>query len=124
MGKVRYYGMTLIEIHKNLFLEECSRLTKLVFDCLQKLEKTPTDLDAIERMVNAADVIRGGAKFLEDMDLELNAKMLIELFKGTQDMRDRKKELEMMTSVFRGLVNKTHSRQVLPGPKDAPKFRG
>ena len=116
--------MALIEIHKNLFLEECSRLTKLVFNCLQKLEKTPTDLDAIERMVNAADVIRGGAKFLEDIDLELNAKMLIELFKGTQDMRDRKKELEMMTGVFRGLVNKTHSRQVLPEPKDTPKFRG
>ncbi len=114
MGKVRYYDMALIEAHKSLFYEECSRLTRLVFDCLQKLEKNPTDLDAIERMVNAADVIRGGAKFLEDVDLELNSKMLIELFKGTQDARDRKKELEMMLGVFRGLENKTHSEQVLP----------
>src|SRR5487761_1787208 len=109
MGKVRYYGMALIEIHKNLFLEECSRLTKLVFNCLQKLEENPTDLDTIERMVNTADVIRGGAKFLEDVNLELNSKMLIELFKGTRDMRDRKKELEMMVGVFRELINKTHS---------------
>ncbi|MDE1728198.1 MAG: hypothetical protein KGI02_02835 [Thaumarchaeota archaeon] len=101
--------MTLIEMHKNLFLEECSRLTRLIFNCLQKLEKNPIDLDTIEMMVNAADVIRGGAKFLEDVDLELNAKMLVELFKGTQDMRDRKKEHEMMMGVFRGLVNKTHS---------------
>ncbi|MGI0069560.1 MAG: hypothetical protein ACREAN_04815, partial [Nitrosopumilaceae archaeon] len=85
----------------------------LVFDCLQKLEKNPTDLDTVERMINAADVIRGGAKFLEDVDLELNSKMLIELFKGTQDMRDREKELEMMLGIFRRLVNKTRSEQVL-----------
>ncbi|MGI0007243.1 MAG: hypothetical protein ACREAR_04520 [Nitrosotalea sp.] len=105
--------MALIETHKNLFLEECSRLTKLVFDCLQKLEKNPTDLDTIDRMVNAADVIRGGAKFLEDIDLELNSKMLIELFKGAQDMGDREKELEMMLGIFRRLVGKTYSEQVL-----------
>lgn len=113
MGKVRYYDMALIETHKNLFLEECSRLTKLVYDCLQKLEKNPIDLDTIDRMVNAADVIRGGAKFLEDVDLELNSKMLIELFKGTHDVRDRKKELEMMLGIFERLVAKTHSKQVL-----------
>ncbi|MGI0065858.1 MAG: hypothetical protein ACREAT_03750 [Nitrosotalea sp.] len=105
--------MALIEAYKNLFLEECSRLTRLVFDCLQKLEKNPTDLNTVERMINAADVIRGGAKFLEDVDLELNSKMLIELFKGTQDMRDREKELEMMLGIFRRLVNKTRSEQVL-----------
>ncbi len=105
--------MALIETHKNLFLEECSRLTRLVFDCLQKLEKNPTDLDTIDRMVNAADVIRGGAKFLEDVDLELNSKMLIELFKGVQDMRNREKELEMMLGIFERLVGKTYSEQVL-----------
>lgn len=113
MGKVRYYGMTLIETHKNLFLEECSRLTRLVLDCLQKLEKNPTDLDTIDRMINAADVIRGGAKFLEDVDLELNSKMLIELFKGAQDVKDREKELKMMLGIFGRLVAKTHSEQIL-----------
>ncbi len=113
MGNVRYYGMALIETHKNLFLEECSRLTRLVLDCLQKLEKNPTDLDTIDRMVNAADVIRGGAKFLEDVDLELKSKMLIELFKGVQDMTYRENELKMMLSIFGKLVAKTHSEQVL-----------
>ena len=113
MGNVRYYCMALIETHKNLFFEECSRLTRLVFDCLQKLEKDPSDLTAIERMVNAADVIRSGAKFLQDVDLELNSKMLIELFKGAQDVQDRKKELEMMLGRFRRLVNKTSSRSGL-----------
>jgi chemotaxis protein histidine kinase CheA len=68
----------------------------LVFGCLQKLEKNPSDLDTIERMVNAADIIRGGAKFLQDRDLELNCKTLIELFKGVQDVRDRQIGLEMM----------------------------
>ena len=107
MENVRYYCMAQIESHKTLFLEECSRLTRLVFDCLQKLEKTPSDTDTIDRMVNAAEVIRGGAKLLQDADLDLNSKMLIELFKGAQDVQDRKEELEMMLSRFRGLVNKT-----------------
>ena len=110
MGNVRYYDMALIETHKNLFFEECSRLTRLVFDCLQKLEKNPSDLDTIERMVNTAEVIKNGAKFLQDMDLELNSKMLIELFKGAQDVQDRKKELEMMLSRFKALINKNSSR--------------
>lgn len=104
MGNVRYYSVALIEAHKNLFLEECSQLTVLVFDCLQKLEKNPSDLDTIEKMVNAADVIRGGAKFLQNVDLELNAKMLIQLFKGVRDVRERQMGFEMMLGRFRVLV--------------------
>jgi chemotaxis protein histidine kinase CheA len=113
MGNVRYYVVTLNESHKNLFFEECSRLTMLVFDCLQKLEKNPSDLDVIERMVNAADVIRGGAKFLQDEDLELSSKMLIELFKGVQDVRSRQMGFEMMLSRFRMLASKSHSKSYL-----------
>jgi len=64
-------------------------------------------------MVNAAEVIRGGAKLLQDVDLDMNAKMLIELFKGAQDVQDRKKELEMMLSKFRVLVSRTQSRSGL-----------
>lgn len=113
MGNVRYYSVALIEAHKNLFLEECSRLTLFVFDCLQKLEKNPSDPDTIERMVNAADVIRGGAKFLQDKDLELNCKALIELFKGIQDARERQMGLEMMLSRFKVLVDKNGSNSFL-----------
>ncbi|HEX5358919.1 MAG TPA: hypothetical protein VFW99_03285 [Candidatus Nitrosotalea sp.] len=105
--------MAQIEPYESLFLGECSRLTRLVFDCLQKLEKSPSDLATISRMVNAAEVLRGGAKLLQDMDLDMNSKMLIELFKGAQDVQDRKKELEMMLRRFRILVNRTPSRSGL-----------
>jgi len=105
--------MAQIEPYKNIFLGECSRLTRLVLDCLQKLEKNPFDLDAISKMVLAAEVIRGSAKLLQDVDLDINSKMLIELFKGAQDVQDRKKELEMMLSRFRVLVNRTPSRSGL-----------
>src|SRR5574337_1913887 len=108
MGNVRYHAVALNEVHKNLFLEECSRLTMLIFDCLQKLEKNPSDRDTIERMVSAADVIRGGAKFLQDVELELISKTLIELFKGVCDVIDRQMGFEMMLSRFRMLVNKNH----------------
>ncbi len=105
--------MAQIEPYENIFLEECSRLTRLVLDCLQKLEKSPSDLATISMMVNAAEVLRGGAKLLQDVDLDMNSKMLIELFKGAQDVQDRKKELEMMLSRFRVLVNRTPSRSGL-----------
>lgn len=113
MGNIRYYVVALNEAHKNLFLEECSRLTMLIFNCLQKLEKNPSDRDTIERMVNAADVIRGGAKFLQDVELELISKTLIELFKGVYDVRDRQMGFEMMLNRFRMLVNKNHHRSCL-----------
>ncbi|HVZ62806.1 MAG TPA: hypothetical protein VG896_03960 [Candidatus Nitrosotalea sp.] len=105
--------MALYEVHKNLFLEECSRLTILIFNCLQKLEKNPSDQDTIERMVNAADVIRGGAKFLQDVELELISKTIIELFKGVCDVRDRQMGFEMMQGHFRMLVDKKHHQLVL-----------
>lgn len=113
MGNVWYYIVALNEAHKNLFLEECSRLTMLIFDCLQKLEKNPSDRDTIERMVSAADVIRGGAKFLQNVELELISKTLIELFKGVCDVRDRQMGFEMMLGRFRMLVNKNHHRSCL-----------
>ena len=113
MGNIWCYAVTLNEVHKNLFLEECSRLTMLIFNCLQKLEKNPSDRDTIERMVNAADVIRGGAKFLQDVELELISKTLIELFKGVHDVRDRQMGFEMMLGRFRMLVNKNLHKSCL-----------
>lgn len=98
--------MALAPSHMNLFEEECSRLTILVCDCLATLKKNPSDVDSIERMVNAADVIRGGAKFLQDGELEQGGKMLIELFKGAQDVRERQKEFEVIHGIFQRLANK------------------
>jgi chemotaxis protein histidine kinase CheA len=92
--------MVLAESHRQLFLDECSRLTVLVYKCLKTLEKNPSDSDAIERMVNAADVIRSGAKFLEDKEMEQSAKLLIELFKGVQDVRERQEGFAMVCNLF------------------------
>ncbi len=92
--------MALAESHRQLFLDECSRLTTLVYNCLKILEKNPSDFDAIERMVNAADVIRGGAKFLQDKEMEQNAKLLIELFKGVQDVRERQEGFYVVSNLF------------------------
>jgi hypothetical protein len=51
-------------------------------------------------MVNAADVIRGGAKFLEDKEMEQNAKLLIELFQGVQDVRERQEGFVVVSNLF------------------------
>lgn len=106
--------MALTESYRNLFLEECSRLTILVCDCLKALEKNPSDSDTVEKMVNTADVIRGGAKFLNDKELEQSATILIELFKGVQDVRERQKEFEMIRSLFRRMASKNLITQILP----------
>lgn len=110
--------MALSQTHKSLFEEECSRLTILVCDCLKALERDPSDFDSIERMVNAADVIRGGARFLQDGELEQGGKMLIELFKGVQDVRERQKEFEMVRGVFQRLACQGQADQV--SAKSAP----
>lgn len=98
--------MALEASYRNLFEEECSRLTVLVCDCIDALERNPSDVDSIERMVNAADVIRGGAKFLQNEELEQGGKMMIELFKGVQDVRERQKEFESIHGIFQRLANK------------------
>ena len=64
-------------------------------------------------MVNAADVIQGGAKFLNDKELEQSATMLIELFKGVRDVRERQKEFELIRGLFRRMTNKNLITQVL-----------
>lgn len=112
MENVRDYSV-VTESHRNLFLEECSRLTLLVCDCIQTLEKNPSDSDTIEKMVNASDIIRGSAKFLQDIELEQSAKILVELFKGVQDVRQRQKEFEMIRGLFRRMANKSMSNLVL-----------
>jgi chemotaxis protein histidine kinase CheA len=105
--------MALTQFHRYLFLEECSRLTRLVCGCLETLEKNPSDSASIEKMVNTADVIRGGAKFLQDEELEQSAKILIELFKGAEDVRERQKEFELICGLFRKLANKFLSDQIV-----------
>jgi chemotaxis protein histidine kinase CheA len=84
--------MALIENYKNLFLDESNRLGRLVLECLYDLEKNPSDRECIERMVNTADVIRGDAKFLQDVNLEMDAKMIITSFKGIQNIQERQNE--------------------------------
>lgn len=95
-----------MENHRNLFLEESSRLTGLVLDCLQKLEENPTNCEYIEKMVNTADIIRCDAKFLQDRDLEMDAKMIVGFFKGVQDIRERQKEFDLVKTHFRKFANK------------------
>ena len=98
--------MDLLENHRNLFLEESFRLTRVVLDCLQKLEENPDDCECIEKMVNTADIIGGDAKFLQDKDLEMAAKMIIDFFKGVQDIRERQKEFDLIKRHFRKFTNK------------------
>ena len=107
MVNVRYYVMTLMEKHRTMFLEESSRLTGLVLDCLQKLEENPNDCECIEKMVDTADIIMGDAKFLQDKDLEMDAKMIVDFFKGVQDVRERQKEFDLVKRHFGKFTGKT-----------------
>lgn len=100
--------MALSESHRQLFLDECSRLSVLVCNYLSELEKNPSDADTIEKMVNAADVIRGGARFLQDKNMEQSAQLLIELFKGARDVRERQEGFDMICNLF-GKLTRTVS---------------
>jgi len=98
--------MALLESHKKLFHDECSRLMLVILGNIQKLDKNPTDLDTIESVVNLADVVRGDAKFLEYVELEQTAKMIVELFTGMKDIRKRQREFDAVKEHF-GRLEKT-----------------
>ena len=100
-----HYNVALRESHRILFREESIRLNKIILECLQRLEQNPTDLDCIEKMVNAADVVIGDAKFLEDKQLELDSKMLVASFKGVKDIKEKQNEFNLAKKRYTILVN-------------------
>ncbi len=99
--------MTLDQKYQKAFQKECNHLSQMVLGSLQKLASNPTDEHELTELVQAADTIIGGARFLQDKELEQNASMIVKSFKNTKDVRKKIAEYNMAYEQFGRLVTKT-----------------
>ena len=81
--------MELTQKHKEVFQSECNTLSQAVLGSLLKLAANPKDKQELSKLVQSADTIMGGARFLEDKELEQNATEIVKSFTGTSDVRKK-----------------------------------
>jgi len=81
--------MALEEKYTRAFQSECDSLSQAILGSLQKLSKNPKDKKEICTLIQSADTIMGGARFLHDEKLEQNAIGIVKSFRGISDIRKK-----------------------------------
>lgn len=98
--------MVLDQKHQKAFRAECNNLSQMVLGSLLKLASNPKDMQELVNLVQTADTIMGGARFLQDKDLEQNATMIVKSFGGVKDVRKKIDEYSAAFEQFGILVGK------------------
>ena len=81
--------MALSQKHQEIFRSECNTLSQAVLGSLLKLAANPKDKQELSKLVQSADTIMGGARFLQDKKLEQNATVIVKSFTGIRDVRKK-----------------------------------
>ena len=89
--------MDLSQKHQELFRSECNVLSQAVLGSLLKLAENPTDSQELSKLVQSADTIMGGARFLDDKKLEQSATDIVKSFTDISDVR---KKIEKFGAAF------------------------
>ena len=89
--------MELSQKHQEIFRSECNVLSQAVLGSLLKLAENPRDSQELSKLVQSADTIMGGARFLDDKKLEQSATDIVKSFTGTKDVR---KKIEKFGAAF------------------------
>ena len=87
------------------FRIECEKLSYQIVESVRNLRKNPANSKEIERIVQCADTIIGGAKFLEYKELEERATRIVRSFKGVKDVSERFDDLCLMSYDLEFLLN-------------------
>jgi chemotaxis protein histidine kinase CheA len=98
--------MTLDPKYQKIFRKECDHLSQMILGSLQKLSENPTDKQELNKLVQAADTVMGGSRFLEDQVLEQNATMIVNSFTKIKDVRKKIDEYGAALEQFGLLVGK------------------
>ena len=96
--------MALSQKHQEVFQSECDVLSQAILGSLLKLAASPKDKQELSKLVQSADTIMGGARFLQDQTLEQNATMIVKSFTGTNDVRKKIDEFSLAFEQFGLLV--------------------
>lgn len=95
--------MALTGSHKRLFQIETGVLAVMVTASLKKLVENPSDENESAKLLSYVDVIVGDAKFLGDVKLEENMKMITVLFE--KPVWERKsQDISLLLNQFTKLV--------------------
>lgn len=96
--------MALSQKHQEIFQSECDVLSQSILGSLLKLATSPKDKQEMYKLVQTADTIMGGARFLQDQTLERNATMIVKSFTGANDVRKKIDEFSLAFEQFGLLV--------------------
>ena len=99
--------MELEQKYQEIFRSECNVLSQAVLGSLLKLAENPTDLQELSKLVQSADTIMGGARFLDDKKLEQSATDIVKSFTGTKDVRKRIEKFGAAFEQFGRLVGQS-----------------
>lgn len=89
------------------FQKECDFLSNMIIGSLQKLAINPKDTEEMQKMVQTADTIMGGARFLENKELEQTATMIVKSFSNVKDVRKKIDEYSAAFDQFGRMVART-----------------
>ena len=89
--------MELSQKHQEIFRSECNVLSQAVLGSLLKLAENPRDSQELSKLVQSADTIMGGARFLDDKKLEQSATDIVKSFTDISDVR---KKIEKFGAAF------------------------
>jgi chemotaxis protein histidine kinase CheA len=99
--------MKLEQKYQEVFRSECNVLSQAVLGSLLKLAENPTDSQELSKLVQSADTIMGGARFLDDKKLEQSATDIVKSFTGTKDVRKKIEKFGAAFEQFGLLVGKS-----------------
>ena len=99
--------MELSQKHQEIFRSECNVLSQAVLGSLLKLAENPRDSQELSKLVQSADTIMGGARFLDDKKLEQSATDIVKSFTGTSDVRKRIEKFGAAFEQFGRLVGQS-----------------
>jgi len=97
--------MALAEKYVILFQKECLDLSKTVLTNLDKLKTNPNDNEAIEKMLQAADIMIGDSRFIKNRDLEQACLLLVKTFNEVETVSSKSKEVDFFIEIFNKIIS-------------------
>ena len=92
--------LALKEKHEKVFRRECDRLSELILKSSYKLIENRCDEDEIKNLVQCADTVMGNARFINDVELERSATLIVKSFSGKKDVNSKPEEFNLAIAQF------------------------
>lgn len=96
--------LALEEQYLHIFRKECNQLSQVVLQSLIRLDENPKDADALQRLLQASDIIMGNSRFVSDWELEWASTNIIQEFSKIPDASRKGDEIKFFHTLFSKLI--------------------